>query len=186
MAIVDISFDRICGLAIIILLLRKIRFSPLADEVFSPVGPKYMLGASFLLDSFRIICYPLRTMLKIRLQRIGKKGQAYFRVVVIEHTQKPKGRYLELLGNYDPHKNVLNAKKERVEYWMSKGAQLSPTVNNLLVGREIIKGGKVQVWKAKKKAKAAEAKEVKKEAEPEKEIKSETVEPTESAPAAVV
>ena len=91
-------------------------------------------------------------MLKIRLQRIGKKGQAYFRVIVTEHTQKPKGRFLEDLGAYDPHKNTINAKKERVEYWMSKGAQLLPTVNNLLVGREIIKGKKVQVWKAKKKA----------------------------------
>jgi small subunit ribosomal protein S16 len=91
-------------------------------------------------------------MLKIRLQRIGKKGQAHFRLIVTEHTQKPKGRFLEDLGNYDPHKNTLNAKKERVEYWMSKGAQLSATANNLLVGREIIKGEKVQVWKAKKKA----------------------------------
>lgn len=90
-------------------------------------------------------------MLKIRLQRIGKKGQAYFRVVVIEHTRKPKGRYLEDLGSYDPHKNVFNVKKERVEHWISKGAGLSATVNNLLVGREIIKGEKVQVWKAKKK-----------------------------------
>ena len=90
-------------------------------------------------------------MLKIRLQRIGKKGQAYFRVIVTEHTQKPKGRFLEDLGAYDPHKNTVNAKKERIEYWLSKGAQLSPTVNNLLVGREIIKGQKVQVWKAKKK-----------------------------------
>lgn len=90
-------------------------------------------------------------MLKIRLQRIGKKGQAYFRLIVTEHTQKPKGRFLEDLGAYDPHKNTLNAKKERVEYWMSKGAQLSATANNLLVGRQIIKGEKVQVWKAKKK-----------------------------------
>ena len=90
-------------------------------------------------------------MLKIRLQRIGKKGQAYFRVVATEHTQKPKGRYLEFLGSYDPHKNTINIKKERIEYWTSKGAQLSPTVNNLLVGRDIIKGEKVQVWRAKKK-----------------------------------
>ncbi|MBI3274074.1 MAG: 30S ribosomal protein S16 [Candidatus Colwellbacteria bacterium] len=88
-------------------------------------------------------------MLKIRLQRIGKKGQAYFRIVATEHTRKPKGRFVEDLGSYDPHKNIVNAKKERVEYWISKGAGLSPTVNNLLVGRDIIKGEKVQVWKAK-------------------------------------
>lgn len=103
-------------------------------------------------------------MLKIRLQRIGKKGQAYFRVVVTEHTQKPKGRFVEDLGSYDPHKNNLNVKKERVEYWRSKGAQLSDTVNNLLVDRKVIEGTKVQVWKTKKKKKEVRpAGEVKKE-----------------------
>lgn len=100
-------------------------------------------------------------MLKIRLQRIGKKGQAYFRIVVTEHTQKPKGRFVEDLGNYDPHKNTINAKKERIEYWMSNGAQPSPTVNNLLVGREIIKGEKVKAWKPKKKAEGTKLAETK-------------------------
>jgi len=90
-------------------------------------------------------------MLKIRLQRIGKRGQAYFRVVVTEHTTRPKGKYLELLGSYDPHKNEITVKGEKVKYWISKGAHMSPTVNNLLVGRKIIEGEKVQVWKAKKK-----------------------------------
>lgn len=92
-------------------------------------------------------------MLKIRLQRIGKKGQAYFRLVVLEHTQKPKGRYLEDLGSYDPHANLLNAKKERVEHWLSKGAQLSETANNLLVDRKVIEGEKVTVWKPRPKKK---------------------------------
>ena len=87
----------------------------------------------------------------IRLQRIGKKGQAYFRLVVTEHTTRPKGKYLELLGSYDPHKNVMEAKADRVKHWMSKGAKLSPTANNLLVGRKLIEGEKVQAWKAKKK-----------------------------------
>ena len=90
-------------------------------------------------------------MLKIRLQRIGKRNQAYFRVVVTEHTTKPKGRYLELLGSYDPHKDTVTVKGERVKYWIDKGAQLSDTVNNLLVERKIIDGKKVKVWKAKKK-----------------------------------
>ena len=93
-------------------------------------------------------------MLKIRLQRIGKKGQAYFRLVVLEHTQKPKGRYLEDLGSYDPHANLLNVKKERIEYWISKGAQLSETANNLLVGKGVIEGEKVTIWKPRPKKKA--------------------------------
>ena len=87
----------------------------------------------------------------IRLQRIGKKGQAHFRLVVVEHTTKPKGRYIELLGSYDPHKNNFEANGDRVKYWMSQGAQLSPIANNLLVGKKLIEGEKVQVWKAKKK-----------------------------------
>lgn len=88
-------------------------------------------------------------MLKIRLQRTGKRGQAYFRVVVLEHTKKPRGKFLELLGNYDPHKKVLNAKIDRVEYWVSKGAQVSPTVNNLLVNYKYWDKPKVQSWKPK-------------------------------------
>jgi small subunit ribosomal protein S16 len=95
-------------------------------------------------------------MLKIRLQRIGKRGQAYFRVVVLEHTTRPKGKYLELLGSYDPHKNEIKVKGEKVKYWISKGAHMSPTVNNLLVDRKIIEGEKVQVWKAKKSRRSEE------------------------------
>ena len=100
-------------------------------------------------------------MLKIRLQRIGKKGQAYFRVIVTEHTQKPKGRFLELLGTYDHHADKVNVKKDSVIFWLSKGAQASPTVNNLLAGRKIIEGKKVKTWKAKKKVKGKEEQAVK-------------------------
>ena len=92
-------------------------------------------------------------MLKIRLQRTGKRGQAYFRVVVLEHTTKPKGKYLEFLGSYDPHKNELSVKEDRIKYWLSVGASLSETVNNLLVGKGVIEGEKVKVWKPKKKKK---------------------------------
>lgn len=94
-------------------------------------------------------------MLKIRLQRIGKKKQAYFRVVVTEHTVKPQGKYHELLGSYDPHANAINVKKDRVEHWLSKGVQMSATVNNLLVGAKVLdsaKYAKVSVWRAKKKS----------------------------------
>lgn len=95
----------------------------------------------------------LQTMLKIRLQRTGKRGQAYFKVVVTEHTQKPKGKYLELLGSYDPHKNKITVDIEKVNYWISQGAHLSETANNLLVGKSVIEGEKVKAWKPKKKKK---------------------------------
>jgi len=90
-------------------------------------------------------------MLMVRLQRIGKRGQAYFRIVVLEHTTRPKGKYLELLGSYNPHQKEFKAKKDRIEYWVSKGAQVSPTVNNLLVNYKVWDKPKMKSWKPKKK-----------------------------------
>jgi len=90
-------------------------------------------------------------MLNIRLQRTGKKGQAHFRVIVVEHTKKPKGEFLELLGSYDPHMKKFVVKKDKIEAWIVKGAQVSPTVNNLMVNYKIWDKPKVQSWKAKRK-----------------------------------
>lgn len=124
-------------------------------------------------------------MLKIRLQRIGKRGQAYFKVVVTEHTTRPKGKYLELLGSYDPHKNELKVVAERVKYWLEKGAKMSPTANNLLVGKNIIPGEKVQVWKPKKKNKeAAKAETPKKKPENIQSQESKTEEKAQVGPEA--
>lgn len=90
-------------------------------------------------------------MLMIRLQRIGKKKQAHFRVVLQEHTQKTKGQFIELLGSYNPHEKKLTANRERVEYWLGKGAQISSTVNNLMTNYKVWDRPKVQSWKPKKK-----------------------------------
>ena len=92
-------------------------------------------------------------MLNIRLQRTGKRGQAYFRIIIAEHTKKPKGSVLEILGFYDPHKKELKVEKDRLEYWMSKGAQISPTVNNLLVNQNVWDKPKMASWKPKVKPK---------------------------------
>ena len=92
-------------------------------------------------------------MLRVRLQRIGKRGQAYFRVVILEHTSRVKGKYLELLGTYNPHHKEFKVKKDRIEHWISKGAQVSPTVNNLMVNYKVWNRPKVQSWKPKKKTK---------------------------------
>ena len=93
-------------------------------------------------------------MLNIRLQRTGKRGQAYFRIIVAEHTKKPKGSVLEILGSYDPHKKELKAEKDRIEFWISKGAQISPTVNNLLVNQNVWDKPKMASWKPKVKSKS--------------------------------
>ena len=96
-------------------------------------------------------------MLMIRLQRTGKRGQAYFRIVILEHTSRVKGKYLELLGNYNPHQKEFKVKKDRVEYWVSKGAQISPTVNNLMVNYKVWDKPKMQSWKPKSEPKSTEA-----------------------------
>ncbi|HOA47658.1 MAG TPA: 30S ribosomal protein S16 [Candidatus Paceibacterota bacterium] len=94
-------------------------------------------------------------MLIIRLQRVGKKNQPMFRVVLTEKTAPPKGRYIEKLGYLDPvtKKNSFNT--ERINYWISKGAQPSDTVWNLLVKNEIIKEKKRPVKIKTKKEKKA-------------------------------
>ena len=90
-------------------------------------------------------------MLKIRLQRIGKKNDPSYRIAWVEHTTSPHGKFIELLGSYSPKMKVKKFDKERIEYWLTKGAQASPTVHNLLVDEKIINKEKVRAWKAKKK-----------------------------------
>lgn len=90
-------------------------------------------------------------MLKIRLNRVGKKNRASFRVTVADSRRAPGGKFIEILGHYDPLTKEKVFNKERINYWISKGAQTSPTINNFLVDAGIIKGEKVVAWKPKKK-----------------------------------
>lgn len=111
---------------------------------------------------------------------MGKRGQAYFRVVVVEHTKKPKGEVLELLGSYDPHKKVFNVKKDRVEYWMGNGAQISPTVNNLMVNYKVWDKPKMESWKPKV-TKGGKPEELKvQNSKPKEEKKTEETKPQET------
>jgi len=80
-------------------------------------------------------------MLTIRLSRIGKKKQPSYRLVISEKSKDPWGKYLELLGNFDPKSKKLDLKIERIKYWLSVGAQTSNTVNNLLLKAGIITEG---------------------------------------------
>ncbi len=85
-------------------------------------------------------------MVIIRLQRVGRRNHAEFRVVVTEHTRAAsRNNYIEVLGNYNPHSDQVAVDAERVLHWISKGAQVSPTVHNLLVSQKVIKGEKKNV-----------------------------------------
>lgn len=83
-------------------------------------------------------------MLMLRFQRIGKKKHPNYRLVVSEKTKDTQSGSLENLGIYNPAVNpkVIDLKKDRIDYWMSVGAQLSASVNNLFVNQGMIKGGK--------------------------------------------
>lgn len=92
----------------------------------------------------------------IRLARRGKKNSPFFRILVSEKAKDLFGDALETVGHYNPvskNKDIqLNA--ERIQYWLSKGAQASPAVHNLLIDHKVITGAKIvksKVKKAKKK-----------------------------------
>lgn len=86
-------------------------------------------------------------MLTIKLSKIGKTNKKVFRLVISEKGRDPYGNVLEILGSYDPYSKNLQAKADRVKYWISKGAQMTNTVNNLLVGQNVIEGKKVKASK---------------------------------------
>ncbi|HJX29921.1 MAG TPA: 30S ribosomal protein S16 [Thermoanaerobaculia bacterium] len=73
-------------------------------------------------------------MLKIRLRRMGARNNPFFRVVVSDSRNVPTAAALEEIGYYDVTKNPaqVNIDAERANYWVSRGAQLSPTVKKLL------------------------------------------------------
>ena len=106
-------------------------------------------------------------MLVIRLQKVGKKHTATFRVVATQKTAGPRRKYLELLGNVNRKTKAISLNKDRILYWISKGAQPSDTIHNLLVSQGIISGAKKSVHKISKKTSTATAPEVTPEVTPE-------------------
>jgi len=81
-------------------------------------------------------------VLRIRLRRVGKKGQAYYRVVVADQRFPRDGRFLESLGAYNPHMDPPTAdlNEERAREWLSKGAQPSEAAEKILRQAGILQG----------------------------------------------
>ena len=73
-------------------------------------------------------------MLKIRLRRGGATHAPFYRIVVSDSLKTPSAATVEQIGHYDPKKNPADIKidRARVDYWVSKGAQVSPTVKSIL------------------------------------------------------
>lgn len=86
-------------------------------------------------------------MLVIRLSRVGKKNKPLYRVIISEKHKDLYGDSLEILGSYNPHTKELKINAEKTKYWLSKGAGMSNTINNLLIEKKIIEGKKVKTTK---------------------------------------
>ncbi len=73
-------------------------------------------------------------MLMIRLSRTGARKQPHYRVVVIEKERARNGRPVEVVGTYNPRTEPasIELKRERITYWISKGAQMSDRVSKIV------------------------------------------------------
>lgn len=90
-------------------------------------------------------------MLKIRLQRIGRKNDPSFRAVLTDSKNSAKsGKFLEIVGTYNPKSGMTGFRTERIKYWISKGARLSDTMHNFMVRDKAIEGRKINVLPKKK------------------------------------
>lgn len=88
----------------------------------------------------------------IKLSKVGKTNKKMFRLIISEKGRDPFGKVLEILGSYNPYTKELVAKEDRIKYWLGNGAQMTPTVNNLLVGKKVVDGEKVTASKPGKKS----------------------------------
>lgn len=105
-------------------------------------------------------------MLAISLMRMGSKGKPFYRVVVKEKRSKRDGKYLENVGTYNPMQNPaeVNLKHDRIQYWISVGAQPTDTVRSLIKNNPELS--------EEEKAAAIEAKKAKVEAEKQAKIEA--------------
>lgn len=104
-------------------------------------------------------------MLKIRLQRIGRRNDPHFRVLVAEHTEGPKSnKFVEKVGTLNPKTKEVQLNAERIKYWLSVGAKASGRVHNMLIKAGIIKADTINVLPQKSPV-VKEVEEVKEEAE---------------------
>ncbi|MEN6356611.1 MAG: 30S ribosomal protein S16 [Armatimonadota bacterium] len=98
-------------------------------------------------------------MVKIRLRRMGAKKRPFYRIVVADSRTARNGRFIELVGTYDPNLDppAINVNKERIDYWLGTGAQPSDTARWLLKTQGFLGGLTEKKPKAAKKSKKEEA-----------------------------
>lgn len=115
-------------------------------------------------------------MVVIRLTRVGKKKQAHYRIVVAESKRAVQGKFISILGWYNPHTKELQVKKDELQAWFDKGAMPSNTLAKLLKkeGVKLPKWVKITEKKrAPKKAEEEKKEAPKAEAKPEEGVEAE-------------
>ena len=97
-------------------------------------------------------------MIKIRLRRMGAKKRPFYRIVAAEHSSPRDGRFIEVLGTYNPlvEPAEVIVKEERIQHWLSVGAKPSETVEHLLKKQGLIPADKFYNKKPAQSSEAAE------------------------------
>ena len=89
-------------------------------------------------------------MLMMRLQRVGRKNNPAYRIVVTDKRTGPKSnKHIDLLGSYNPKLGTFEINGEKAKYWLSQGVQPSVTLHNMLVSKKIIEGKKINALSKK-------------------------------------
>lgn len=91
-------------------------------------------------------------MLTIRLQRVGRKNTPHFRVVATDSQNPPRGKFLEVLGSYNPKTKQAALKADTIKTHLAHGATCSETVWNMLVREGVVEGAKRAIKSAKHRA----------------------------------
>jgi small subunit ribosomal protein S16 len=103
-------------------------------------------------------------MVKIRLSKVGRTNYPLYRIIVVDSRGRRDGRFIERIGNYDPHQDEPGKKVrldvERYKYWMSKGARTSEGFGRILTHTKLLEGAATE--KPKPKAKRKKRKTAKK------------------------
>ncbi len=124
-------------------------------------------------------------MLIIRLQRVGKRNEPSYRLVLTDSKNGPKsGRFLKILGSYDPRdKNETILKADEIKEAIAQGAQTSDTVHNILINNKVIEGKKINALPKKTPiVKEVEEEKPVEEASPAVETPAEESSPAEETP----
>jgi small subunit ribosomal protein S16 len=85
-------------------------------------------------------------MLMMRLQRVGRKNDPSYRIVVTDKRTGPKSdKHIDRLGSYNPKLNHIQLDAEKAKEWLANGVQPSDTLHNILVSQKVIDGKKINV-----------------------------------------